>query len=245
MMAKNTKRRSAFTLLELMFVCGIIALVATIVLPSIISIFNSGADAQAYNVVASQLSAARALAMRTASYTAVHIQAPAASLKMNNALYIAILRPTSTGEFGLAPGFAPIRIPSGIGFAVLNSATIDYSGNYIPAGLKDPNCTTFTFIYAPTGELSRRVNGRTLPFDPTDPLFLVGSPSLLWDPLLVDGMDRGNGTTGATACTMFDWGQYTAARNTTNSTAALSALFNEQAMFLPVNMQTGQLYPRR
>lgn len=241
MTARNAKRRSAFTMLELMFVCGIIALVATLVLPTIISIFNAGADSQAYNILASQMSAARALAMRSDTHTAVHVQAPASSLNMTNACYIAVMKRGSNG-FALAPGYAPVRVPSGIGFAVLNSATIDMNGMYIAAGLKDPNCTTFTFIYAPSGELVRHVDGEDLVFDSGDAVFT--GTSMLWDVTRAHGMG-GNGTTGAVACTMFEWGQYTAAWNASSRDTALKAYFDEHGMFLPVNIQTGQLYPRR
>ena len=64
----------AFTLIELVIVMSIIVLVAGIALPTIGTLLTSGGDAQAYNLLAGQLTIARALAVQKGTYVGVHVQ---------------------------------------------------------------------------------------------------------------------------------------------------------------------------
>jgi hypothetical protein len=58
----------------MMVVVGLISLMATLALPSIVALYNSGADAQAYNLIAAQLTAARAKAIVSSTYAGIHVQ---------------------------------------------------------------------------------------------------------------------------------------------------------------------------
>jgi Tfp pilus assembly protein FimT len=58
----------------MLVVISMIALIAGITLPSIVRLFRAGAEEQAYNILAAQLTSARALAVREGTYAGVHIQ---------------------------------------------------------------------------------------------------------------------------------------------------------------------------
>jgi prepilin-type N-terminal cleavage/methylation domain-containing protein len=125
-LAAGANRPRGFTLLEMMVVIGLVALMASMALPSIIALFNSGADAQAYNLASAQLSAARAKAVVSSTYAGVHFQFADAL----DATGVALLRPELSGvcfsgmisydsekrSFDLMPGMAPQRIPGNIAF---------------------------------------------------------------------------------------------------------------------------------
>ncbi len=231
--------RRGFTMLELMFVCGIIALIATMILPSILSIFNAGADAQAYNILASQVAAARAVAIKNGTFAALHVQ-QGEDASLHGACYAAVMTLDPNNQtFYLANGYAPVPMPGGIVFGEVGSACVDNAGNYIAIGLTDPNFRAFTFVFTPQGELTRRVDSRAIQFDVGDPIFAAGSAHL-WSYALATSKTP---TIGATCCTMFQWGQYNAILNSPSGN--LATWFNENAVFLPVNVQTGQLFPRR
>ncbi|MFB3890425.1 MAG: type II secretion system protein [Phycisphaerae bacterium] len=67
-------RARAFTMIELMVVIAIIAMLALVAMPSVVAIYNSGADAQAYNMMAALLAAARSEAIQQGRFTCVHFQ---------------------------------------------------------------------------------------------------------------------------------------------------------------------------
>jgi prepilin-type N-terminal cleavage/methylation domain-containing protein len=67
-------RATGFTLIEMMVVIGLVALLAAMALPSIVTLLSAGADAQAYNLIAAQLTFARALAIERVNYAGVHCQ---------------------------------------------------------------------------------------------------------------------------------------------------------------------------
>jgi prepilin-type N-terminal cleavage/methylation domain-containing protein len=64
----------AFTMIELMVVIAIIAMLALVAMPSVVAIYNSGSDAQAYNMAAALLTAARSEAIQQGKFTIVHFQ---------------------------------------------------------------------------------------------------------------------------------------------------------------------------
>jgi len=65
---------AAFTLAELLVVMAVISMSLLIVLPTIASLFTSGAEEQAISVLAGGLSAARGSAIRDQSYGLLHVQ---------------------------------------------------------------------------------------------------------------------------------------------------------------------------
>jgi prepilin-type N-terminal cleavage/methylation domain-containing protein len=63
-----------FTLVELLVVISIISLLTLTILPGTLALFKSGADSQAYNVMAAMMSSARAAAIQRSTYVALHGQ---------------------------------------------------------------------------------------------------------------------------------------------------------------------------
>ena len=63
-----------FTLLEMMVVIGLVSMMVAMSLPSVVALFDAGADAQAYNLITAQLTAARAQAVVGNTYSGIHIQ---------------------------------------------------------------------------------------------------------------------------------------------------------------------------
>ncbi len=130
--AAGAGRFRGFTLLEMMVVIGLVALLASMALPSVIALFNAGADAQAYNLVSAQFTAARARAVVSSTYAGVHVQLADALNDTADPLRPpdALLRPELTGVcfsglivydsekrwFDLIPGMTPVRIPGSFAF---------------------------------------------------------------------------------------------------------------------------------
>jgi prepilin-type N-terminal cleavage/methylation domain-containing protein len=130
--AAGARRLAGFTLLEMMVVIGLVALMASMALPSIVALFNSGADAQAYNLISAQFTASRAKAVLSSTYAGVHVQLADALNETADPLRQpdALLRPELAGVcfsgmivydsekrwFDLIPGMAPQRIPGNVAF---------------------------------------------------------------------------------------------------------------------------------
>jgi prepilin-type N-terminal cleavage/methylation domain-containing protein len=158
--------KRAFTLIELLAVICLIGVLSSLALPSVIAMFNSGADSQAYNLLASQLMAARSLAIRSGQYTCVHVQKADPNAQhgvLANKFLMAILRydprmritlsnnTYAYGAFVTAEGYAPVNIPGNCAFGRLDSC-IDNNGNYISSALSnDDNFTCFTIVFSPSG----------------------------------------------------------------------------------------------
>ncbi len=140
--AAGAARLRGFTLLEMMVVIGLIALMASMALPSIVALFNSGADAQAYNLISAQFTAARAKAVMSNTYAGIHVQlADAPFNPLDTALsplprekllhpelegvcfsgmivyYPAnYFAPNTLACFDIMPGMVPQRVPGSIAF---------------------------------------------------------------------------------------------------------------------------------
>lgn len=241
--------RGGFTLLEMMIVIGLGMLMVGMALPSVIQMFNAGAGAQAYNLIAAQLTSARAVAIEKSTYAGVHVQladarAGGSSLlrpKLEGVCYSAIVIYRPWDQVFQVDG-EPIRIPGSYAFGKLSSDTVS-GGNY-SGDASDPEAfTTFTVVFSAQGSAVKSVEGRPVEFDEADPIFgdpvVSGSRDLtgsrrLWD------YDNATGDFGVTAMTLIDWGEY---YNPESNRGNIQYL-NKNAQFLPLNVHTGQLFPR-
>lgn len=234
------QRRSGFTLVELMVVIALISVATALALPSIMHLFNSGADAQAYNLVGAQLTAARAIAIRNHTYAGVHVQLGDARDASNNPIWpkltgtcfsAIVVRDRKSGLFRVQG--QPQKVPGSYAFGKIDSATV--SGSSYSATDPVAFCN-FTVVFTPGGDLAKRVDNGQVQFDSNEPIFHtdpnatnVTGQSKLWElPAAAEGV---------LALTMFNYTEYIllSGSNRTN-------YLNSYAQFLPVNAHTGQIY---
>ncbi|MFA6135357.1 MAG: prepilin-type N-terminal cleavage/methylation domain-containing protein [Phycisphaerae bacterium] len=148
----------AFTLVELLVVITIIALLSAISIPSMSAFFRGGADAQAFNILSSQLAGARALAIQQRTHAGVHVQLadPSVNPKLANASFSAVVwdDPATPGAFKLAPGFAPKRLPGGMAAGQMSDPTFYDGTNFLAAGIVTAQFTSVTIVFKPNGQLA-------------------------------------------------------------------------------------------
>lgn len=221
---------------------SLIVLITATTLPSVIGIFNAGADSQAYNIIAAQLRAARAHAIERGSYAGVHVQLgdPSANPKVAGACYSAVVAYDPNlpfPAFVLAKGFAPRRMPGGIAFGELSSDFVDPNGDYQHLDDADlDDFTAFTVVFSPSGSVVTMVDGLAIDFDPNELIFSGAAKQRLWDPNTAN--DDGDGEIGVTALTLFEYRMLEVSANR-------SRYLDENGQFLPVNIHTGQLFARK
>ena len=232
-MNARTHKTRGFTMVEMMVVLGVIIMAAGIALPSINTLLQSGADKQAYNLIASQIRAARALAIETGNYAGVHIQM--ADKQKNPDLagtcYAGVVAfqqmdnkvNPKVAYFDVAGGYDVQPIPGSIAFGDLSNdrSSMDGGGSF----------TTMTLVFAPNGRLVYSVQGVPVRLSPTS-AFVSGTRPL-WD------ANRGGGSNeeyGTSAICLFNYRNFEAADDK-------SKFMNVNAIYLPVNVHTGQLFP--
>jgi prepilin-type N-terminal cleavage/methylation domain-containing protein len=259
---KTPRRATGFTLIEMMVVIGLVALLAAMALPSIVTLMSAGADAQAYNLIAAQLTFARALAIERVNYAGVHCQIADAKDGSN------LLRPkeedmcytgivfvddsnTNTSAGKLFTGYStPKQVPGGIGLGKVSTAmgsdvatvgTSDTAPYQNDAGVKE-NFTTFTVLFTASGTAVRSVDGGVVNFWQNDPLFTdnpkstdISGSRRLWD------YTNANKHYATTAIALFEMRRY--GPSTLMSSDRIGYL-NDNAQLLPLNTYTGQLYIR-
>ena len=232
--------RRGFTLMEMMVVIGLVALMATMALPSIVSLFNSGADAQAYNLIAAQLTAARALAIEKSTYAGVHVQMAdmraRPELKSEACFSALVLYNPRERYFELYD--QPRRTPGSMAFGKV-------TGTYDNTAKTLYEFTSFTVAFSSAGSAVRQIEGETIRFNPQDPAFdpddhvdandIAGSRRL-WEWDRTGGTD---GRRGVIALCIFDLGQYLP-----RADGKRVQYLKDNARFLPLNVHTGQLFPR-
>jgi prepilin-type N-terminal cleavage/methylation domain-containing protein len=174
-------RRRGFTLVELLAVMSIMALLAGLILPSILNLFNAGADNQAYNLLTAQMMAARALAIRTSNYTAVHVQLADSNAQKGRSgdpnpgiiagrFFMAIMElkrdpNSSTSDFmhtrfAKASGYDAVTLPGTYAFGRLTANYVNNS-NYTGGALDgaaspladNTGFTAFTIVFSPSGNV--------------------------------------------------------------------------------------------
>ena len=194
---KTRRLGGAFTLVEMLVVLAVIGIVAAILLPSTIGIFTAGADAQARNVLAGQLAAARSLAIQEGTYAGVHTQladeSPGArSKRFGGACFAAVVQqdPNDPNFYILAKGFSPRQLPGAMAFGHATGSFVNGT-TYWAGSLVGPefmHFTSVTVLFGPNGQLVMRQVDFD-PNDPNDPIFYAndpnysprGSPAYLWD----------------------------------------------------------------
>lgn len=249
-----------FTLMELLVVIGVIALVAAAAVPSIWHIFAAGSQGQAYNLMAAQLTLARSEAIQSGDYVGVHVQfaSPGGAREdLEDTCFAAVVRYSggASGRFRGVAGYPPRRMPGTVGFGEIPgrmSGTefkfLDSAGNFrsvggdLDTGSDLDDFTSFTVVFSSSGSAVRQTpyrdtndpsrNGWVV-FDTTDKLF-TGADTKLWNAAMAN---LNGGECPTTAMTLFDYAELIKSDN------RLTHL-NENAQYLPVNVHTGQLFPR-
>jgi len=246
----------AFTLIELMVVIAVIILVTATALPTLTSLFTSGQDAQAYNLLSAQLDLARALAILNSDYAAVHVQMASdgsdfatGAGKCYSAIFVNQQVPVSGGtenHFILAEGYEPRPLPGSMAFGNVCDPYVAANGNYNDMDGDDlADFTNFTIIFNAQGEVVRYINGGWR-FSGTA-LFHAGggdfSETQLWHfgdlwTNVADAADH----PGATCVTIFD---YKVLRSKVEAGGNNAAIYlNEYGQFLALNLYTGKFFHR-
>jgi len=257
-MKKNAQRaRRGFTLVEMMVVMGIIVLVCSMALPSIIRLFNAGSDAQAYNLLAAHLVAARALAIQNNAPAGVHVRMAdnltllATKPELANVCYMGVVQAVNTApagatiqwRFGPGGGYYPVRVPGTMAFGQLDHRHTTTSNDFLSGtayvsiadgigltGIRD--FTTFTIAFTGGGAVVARPDGGDVLMDLSTALY--AGATALWDATFPDTEN------GAMSVAMFDYVELRA-----RSAGDRATYLNENGQILAVNIFTGQLFPRK
>lgn len=178
----NRPAKHGFTLLELTVVIALLGVLFMTAYPTIIGLFRSGTDAQAYNVVVAMLTAARSEAMQRGAPVAVHFEKAldptvaqyAGCTLINNddnreSYWCAVMvwvpiapGDFNTGKFAPCAGFPPRRLPGTMAVGEVSDTYVKKDGTYDVASfnsdLTDVNYlafTSFTVIFDPNGAVIR------------------------------------------------------------------------------------------
>ncbi len=231
---------AAFTLTELLVVIFVIGLLAAVVLPSTMSLFTAGADAQAYNALAGQLAAARMLAIQQRTYAGVHAQLAdpngTYTRGLVNTCFTAVVQQDPNGDFILAEGFSPHKMPGSIAFGRVDGPFYDKNtGKYLP---NDPNrFACLTFLFAPNGQLEA---GKTVIYatDANQPVFFDNTrKTYLWDKSVANHNDC---KPSVKAAVMFNYDKF----NKINLFTDKDTFLKQYGQMIVVNLYTGTLLGR-
>ena len=161
------RRSTAFTLAELLIVCGVIVMVIGVLAPSIHSMINRPPDSQAEQAFGGMLSLARGYAIEHKTYTLLHGQP-----SPDKEYWLAVFAYDSASKKFVTPeGVRPQQVDGFMGFGEVSSRYVNGS-NYTSAVQTDfSNFATFNVIFAPDGSLTTTVDGAVPLFDTNDPMF--------------------------------------------------------------------------
>ena len=245
--SRREPRRRGFTLMELLVVIGVIALVAAIVVPSVTSVFTAGSDAQAFNLMVGQLSATRSRAVQRGTFAALHVQLadPAAHPDLKGTCYTSVFDYNHTDKHFVPTGYLPRRMPGRMAFGEISPTSLDPStGNFrtgvmnTDAGLSD--FTSFSVVFSASGTaVMAMADVGNVKFQTTNDLFAGGNKKL-WDGNIAN--DSGAGERPITAMTLFDSSEV---EKVLNNGADPATYLNNNKQLLPINVHTGQFFPRQ
>ena len=240
--AHSRNRRAGFTLIELAVALTIILLVVSMVVPTMARMLESRASMEAFNLVAAQLTAARAEAVTSDTYAGIHIQLDTEVDMTEKTAYSMIIRipPDEVDDdaplFERPTFFMPQELPGRTAMGKLTSDFVTagtpgtYQGLATDANVQE--FCAFSVIFSPDGAVVTKVKGANIMFDNTDPMFSVTATGL-WNFALA------NNRMGITTFTMFNYLDLLK-----GDSAARGTYLDENGQFLPVNMHTGQLFDR-
>lgn len=157
--------RGGFTLVELLVVITLLGLVTAIALPTVTSLFNAGADAQAFNLLSAHLTAARANAIVDNNYVGVHVQQASTKNPLLNGegFYMGLVERNvqsnhAKGLFRLREDSTPQRLPGEYAFGELSYSYLDDAGNFEHITQDNlPYFTSVTVIFNPNGKVVRNI----------------------------------------------------------------------------------------
>ncbi|MFP4354861.1 MAG: prepilin-type N-terminal cleavage/methylation domain-containing protein [Phycisphaerae bacterium] len=238
---KTKMKPKAFTLIELLVVIAIIALIAAMTIPTVSNFFESGADAQTYQLLDASVRAARAYAMEHQVFAGVHIQHGNGAIdKPDTGFACVVAWNPETNVFGRATGFEPIEFPGNMSFGHVQKEnnTMHADGSY---KLGDPAMfLTMTIVFNPDGKLVRTAGASRIRFDPNDPLF-KGDLSIWSFKTAMGGSGHWTGgEVGAEVVTLLHLPSF---RNAGQASVRVQYM-NESGRFIGINHYTGQLFPR-
>jgi hypothetical protein len=160
---KHKFKNTGLTLIEQTVVLGVVALLVTISMPTVSSLFNSfQAGGSAKIIINGAIATARAIAAKEQRYAGVRFQCrydKTKSNKMGTGYMILIIHDTEIkpGEqgnlsFRAVEGVEPIKLPDSVGLMDLKkNGTVPLVDVILEADLIDT--TTFTIIFSPAGKL--------------------------------------------------------------------------------------------
>jgi len=94
---RRRSRRTGFTLIELAVALTVILMIVGMVIPTLTNMLESRAEMEAFNLVAAQLTAARAEAITENTYAGIHVQLGAQGTDIEETSYSMIIS-LSAGE---------------------------------------------------------------------------------------------------------------------------------------------------
>jgi hypothetical protein len=232
----NRNRSGGFTLIELAVALTIILMMVVMVVPTMSKMMSSRASMEAFNLVAAQLSAARAEAITSNTYAGIHVQLDEATEMADKVAYSMIIAyDEDDSVFRRHNLFVPQELPGRTALGRLIVSFITGSpAKYrnLHTDLLFEKFCAFSVIFSPEGTVVTKVGGSYIKFDSSDPMF--NGTTQLWDFGLANGRD------GVTAFTMFDYLEVMKREGTDRAT-----YLDENGQFMPVNMHTGQLFDRQ
>ena len=228
-------RPTGFTLIELAVALTVILMIVTMVVPTMSKMLSSRASMEAFNLVAAQLSAARAEAVTSTTYAGIHVQLGAQSNMLETTYSMIIAYDEDDSVFRRPDIFMPQELPGG---TALGQLTTQYVGGGDPGTYQNISTDaqlrefcTLSVIFSPEGTVVTEIKGINIMFASGDLMF--NGKTKLWEHALA------NDKRGVTAFTLFDYREVLK-RESTDRTKYL----DEHGQFLPVNMHTGQLFDR-